>query len=139
MIISGLVATIRLECPRFFQHQIISTFKSNRQFLGRNPENGLPNRSRSLPKNHGSILPLLKMFPNEIWDHPQDHQAFTGSTACGNIPKGAKVFPSKTTFLEARSVAAWQQTRQRQLMMVSHKVINNRCTPIFDQNGATTN
>ena len=103
------------------------------------PKNGLPNRSRSLPKNHSSILPLLKMFPNEIWDHPQDHQAFTGSTACGNIPKGAKVFPSKTTFLEARSVAAWQQTRQRQLMMVSHKVINNRCTPIFDQNGATTN
>lgn len=33
--------------------------------------------------------------------------ALMGSTACGNIPKGAKVFPSKTTFLEAQE---WQQT-----------------------------
>ena len=44
-----------------------------------------------------------------------NHQAFTGSTACGNIPKGAKVFPSKTTFLEAGA--------GRQLMMVGHKAI----------------
>ena len=30
---------------------------------------------------------------------------FTGSTACGNIPKGAKVFPSKTTFLVCHDVS----------------------------------